>query len=58
MFAAAGIYLCGAICEVVKWPVLVPGLVGPHEVLHLTDVGGTLTHFGVVMRLVRRRPET
>lgn len=58
MFAAAGIYLAGAMCEVLKWPVLVPGWVGPHEVLHLTDVGGTLTHFGLVLRLVRRRAET
>jgi hemolysin III len=58
MFAAAGIYLSGATVELLKWPVLVPGWVGPHEVLHLTDIGGTLTHFGLVVRLVRRRTES
>lgn len=58
MFAAAGIYLCGATCEVAKWPVIVPGWVGPHEVLHLTDIGGTLTRVRLVVELVRRRLET
>jgi hemolysin III len=56
MLAAAGVYLGGAICEVLRWPTVVPGWFGPHEVLHLTDVGGTLIHFGLVVRLVRADP--
>jgi predicted membrane channel-forming protein YqfA (hemolysin III family) len=54
MFAAAGVYAAGGVCEVLKWPTLVPGLIGPHELLHVTDMLGTLTHLGLVVWLVRR----
>jgi hemolysin III len=54
--AAAGIYLCGATVEVLKWPVLVPGYIGPHELLHVTDICGTLAAFVFVTRYVIRRP--
>lgn len=54
MFAAAAVYAVGGVCEVFKWPTLVPGLIGPHEVLHVTDMLGTLTHLGLVVWLVRR----
>ena len=33
-------------------PVLWPGVVGPHEVLHLCDLGGTLCHVVFVTRYV------
>jgi channel protein (hemolysin III family) len=29
-----------------------PGVVGSHELLHVCDMGGTLTHFAFVMRYV------
>lgn len=53
MFASAGVYATGGVCELLQWPTLLADLIGPHEVLHLTDVGGTLVHFALVMRLVR-----
>ncbi|MCU0705903.1 MAG: hemolysin III family protein [Fimbriiglobus sp.] len=53
MLASAGVYAIGGLCEVFRWPVLVEGLIGPHEVLHVTDILGTLTHLGLVVRLVR-----
>ena len=53
----AGWYLLGAAAEVLRWPTLVPGWFGPHEVLHVADVAGTLTHFGFVVRfLIPRVP--
>lgn len=54
MFAAAGVYATGGVCEVFKWPVLWEGVIGPHEVLHVTDIVGTLTHLGLVVWVVRR----
>jgi hemolysin III len=56
IFAVATTYLGGAIIEVVKWPVLVPGWVGPHEILHVADVLGTAAMFIFVTRYVIRRP--
>lgn len=53
VFAAAGVYALGGVAEVLKWPTLVPGVIGPHEVLHVTDTLGTLAHLGLVVRLVR-----
>jgi channel protein (hemolysin III family) len=54
--AVAGTYLGGAAVEVTKWPVLVPGWVGPHEVLHIADMAGTLAMFAYVTRHLIRRP--
>jgi hemolysin III len=59
MFAAAGVYATGGVCELLLWPTPIPDLIGPHEVLHLTDILGTLVHLALVFRLVRRaHPET
>lgn len=49
-------YLGGAVVEVMRWPVLIPGWVGPHELLHISDMGGTFIHFGFIVRYVIRRP--
>lgn len=54
MFAAALVYALGGVCEVLKWPTLVPDFIGPHEVLHVTDMLGTLIHLGLVVWLVGR----
>lgn len=54
LFAAAGVYAAGGVCELIKWPVLWDGVIASHEVLHLTDILGTLTHLGLVVWLVRR----
>ena len=54
--AVAATYLGGAIVEVVKWPVLVPGWFGPHEILHVADILGTVAMFVFVTRYVIRRP--
>ncbi len=54
--AVAVSYLGGAAVEVLKWPVPVPGWVGPHEVLHLADMAGTFAMYVFVTRHVIRRP--
>jgi hemolysin III len=44
-------YTIGATCDARGWLVLSPGF-GSHEVLHLCDIGGTLTHIVFVIRFV------
>lgn len=39
------LYTAGALCELLQWPVPVPGVVGPHEMMHLFDMGGTAVHY-------------
>ncbi|CAN5321276.1 hypothetical protein BH11PLA2_BH11PLA2_00630 [soil metagenome] len=52
IFIMASSYIAGAICDAVKWPTLVPGLVTPHEMFHIMDMMGTLAHVVLVMRYV------
>ncbi len=52
MFLAAGVYASGSVCEVLKWPTLWPGWFGPHEILHTTDIAGSLLHYSLLVRIV------
>jgi hemolysin III len=45
-------YIAGAVCDAVRWPVLVPGLLSHHELFHVCDMLGTLAHVVLVMRYV------
>lgn len=63
VFAAC--YVAGAVVELASWPVLVPGVFGPHEFLHIADCGGTFGHFVLIMKYIlpvgdrgRRRTRT
>jgi hemolysin III len=50
-------YTVGAVCDALRWPVLSPGF-RSHEVLHLCDILGTLTHIVFIIRFVLPyRPE-
>ncbi len=46
------LYTFGAVCDAAKWPILLPGIIGYHEVLHVADMGGTLVHVFFVVRYV------
>lgn len=46
------LYTVGAVCDVIQWPVLLPGIIGHHEMLHVLDMGGTLVHVFFVVRYV------
>lgn len=51
--AAGGLcYTAGALFELARWPVLVPGLVGWHEVLHVCVMAGTALHVVFMVRYV------
>jgi hemolysin III len=48
----AGFYTLGAVFELAKWPVIVPGIVQAHEMLHLCDMVGTYCHFVFIFHYV------
>ena len=52
VWAGAGFYSLGAVCELAHWPVIVPGWVQWHEVLHFCDTAGSLCLFLFVVRHV------
>ena len=41
-------YTLGAVAEFVGWPVLVAGVVGPHEIFHLAVVAGISFHWAFI----------
>jgi hemolysin III len=52
-------YTAGAACELARWPVLVPGVIGWHEIFHVFDMAGTTMHVVFMIRCVIpfRHPE-
>ncbi len=38
-------YSIGATFDFLKWPVVVAGVIGPHEIFHLFVIGGALSHW-------------
>jgi hemolysin III len=46
------LYTFGGVCDAAKWPILLPGIIGYHEVLHVADMGGTLIHVFFLVRYV------
>lgn len=48
----AACYTFGAVCELTQWPVIVPGWVHAHEVLHFFDTAGCMAFFVFIFRHV------
>lgn len=48
----AGSYCAGGVFELTDWPVIVPGWIQAHEVLHFCDTAGALALFVFVVRHV------
>ena len=49
-------YFGGAVVEVLQKPVLLPGWLGPHELMHFADTIGTLVYFTFLLKVLIRRP--
>jgi hemolysin III len=52
VWLGAAFYTGGAVCDLLKWPVLVPGWVASHEMLHFCDTAGSITFFIFITRYV------
>jgi channel protein (hemolysin III family) len=49
-------YSLGAVLEFLRWPFLIPGVVGPHEVFHVAVLAGVACHWYFVARLAACGP--
>jgi channel protein (hemolysin III family) len=49
-------YTGGAILDLLRWPILVPGIVGSHEVFHVLVLAGVGFHWGFIFRCALRHP--
>ena len=56
MWLGAACYTAGAICELTQWPVIIPGWIQAHEVLHFFDTAGSIFFFVCIVRYVIRHP--
>jgi hemolysin III len=50
------LYSLGAVMNLAHWPVIWPGVFGPHEVFHLFVMGGSAAHFMFMHDVVARPP--
>ena len=48
-------YTAGAVFEFLRWPELLPGLVGPHEVFHIAVLAGISWHWSFILRIAGHR---
>jgi channel protein (hemolysin III family) len=49
-------YSLGAVLEYLRWPVLIPGVIGSHEVFHLAVLVGISCHWYFMARLAANGP--
>lgn len=54
LFYGAVAYTIGAILEYARFPVLIPGVIGPHELFHIMVLIGIAMHGAFVHRVVRK----
>jgi channel protein (hemolysin III family) len=47
-------YTAGALCDGIGYPILIPGVVGPHELFHFAVVAGVALHWQLIADLARR----
>jgi hemolysin III len=48
------LYSVGAVFNLAHWPVIWPGVFGPHELFHLFVMGGSFCHFMFMLEVVAR----
>lgn len=53
LIALGGVfYTVGAALNLLKWPVIWPGVFGAHELFHLFVIAGSLSHYWFMLRIV------
>lgn len=57
MLLGGACYTVGAVCELLRWPSLIPGVLGGHEVFHVAVLAGSAAFLALIVRHVTpRRP--
>jgi len=52
LLMSMAIYIGGAMMDVMQWPIVVPGVLQWHELLHLCDIGGTACYVVFLVKFV------
>jgi channel protein (hemolysin III family) len=50
-------YTAGALAEFLRWPVLLAGIVGPHEIFHLAVLAGISCHWAFILGIASGEPK-
>ena len=50
-------YTAGALIEFLRWPVLLAGIVGPHEIFHLAVLAGISCHWAFIIGIASGEPK-
>lgn len=50
-------YTAGAVAEFLRWPQLLPGIVGPHEIFHLAVLAGIAWHWAFILGIASGEPK-
>jgi len=50
-------YTAGAVAEFLRWPHLLPGIVGPHEIFHLAVLAGIAWHWSFILGIASGKPK-
>jgi hemolysin III len=50
------VYMTGPLCDVLHWPVVIPGVFESHELSHLTALGGAACMHAFIVRYVEAAP--
>jgi len=46
-------YTVGALLEFTRWPVVIPGLIGPHELFHIAVIAGIAWHWQFIQNMLK-----
>lgn len=58
LIAGALFYTTGAVLDFLNWPVLIPGILGPHELFHVLVLSGVASHWEYIRRITIYAPIT
>ena len=58
LLVGAALYTGGALCEFARAPILVAGIVGPHELFHFAVLGGIASHWRFIASFAGGLPES
>ena len=50
-------YTAGAVAEFLRWPQLLPGIIGPHEIFHLAVLAGIAWHWAFILGIASGEPK-
>lgn len=57
VIGGGAIYSIGAVCDMLRWPVIWPGVIGHHEVFHVFVMAGSYCHYRFMIKVIISRED-